>query len=253
MFWYRSLWFVGAIALLIAQASLAAESNTSTVSFKNGTDDEVSAFLAEPKGNGSFPAMVVIHEWWGLNERIKQAAQEFASKGYVALAVDLYRGKVTSDPEEAHELYRGLPHDRALRDLNAAVAYLQERSNVKKDKIGSVGWCMGGGYSLSLAVHSPELAACAIYYGRLITDQEALKQISAPTIGFFGADDRGIPVDSVKAFEKTMKDLGKSAEVYIYPETGHAFALSGSAAYQETAANDAWQRTWEFFTAHLQQ
>jgi carboxymethylenebutenolidase len=242
---------MGAVALLTAQTLLAAEAKTSTVSFKSGAE-EVSAFLVEPEGTGPFPATVVIHEWWGLNERIKEVAKEFASKGYVALAVDLYRGKVTSSPDEAHELYRGLPEDRAVQDLKAAVAYLQGRPNVKKDKIGSIGWCMGGGYSLSLGVNSPELAACVIYYGRLMTDQEALKKISAPVIGFFGEDDRGIPVDSVKAFEKKMKDLGKNAEVHIYPQAGHAFALSGSPAYQEAAANDAWKRTWEFLAARLQ-
>jgi carboxymethylenebutenolidase len=243
---------MSAVALLVAQVLLAAQSNTSTASFKSGAE-EVSAFLAEPEGSGPFPAMVVIHEWWGLNERIKEVAKEFASKGYVALAVDLYRGRATSDANEAHELYRGLPQDRALRDLQAAVAYLQSRPNVKKDKIGSIGWCMGGGYSLSLAANNPALAACVIYYGQLITDQEALKKTSAPTIGFFGEDDRGIPVESVRAFEKAMRELGKNIEIHIYPGAGHAFALSGSTSYRETAANDAWQRTWEFIATHLQQ
>lgn len=247
----RSLWFIGAAILLAASSLLAAEAKTSTVSLKSGAE-EVRAFLAEPEGSGPFPAMVVIHEWWGLNERIKEVAKEFASKGYVALAVDLYRGKATSNPDEAHELYRGLPKDRAVRDLKAAVAYLQGRPNVKKDKIGSIGWCMGGGYSLSLAVNSPELAACVIYYGRLMTDQEALKKVSAPIVGFFGEEDRGIPVESVKAFEKTMRELEKKVEVHIYPEAGHAFALSGSPSYREAAANDAWQRTWEFLAARLQ-
>jgi carboxymethylenebutenolidase len=250
MYWYRLLWFMGAVVFFATQTLFAAEPQTSMVSFKSEAE-KVSAFLAEPEGSGPFPAMIVIHEWWGLNERVKKVAKEFAGKGYVALAIDLYRGKVTSDPMEAHELFRGLPQDRALRDLKAAVDYLQDRANVKKDKIGSIGWCMGGGYSLLLAVNSPELAASVIYYGRLITDQEMLKKISAPIIGFFGEDDRGIPADSVKAFEQTAKDLGKKVKVHIYPQAGHAFALSGSPAYRETAANDAWQRTWEFLAAQL--
>ena len=141
------------------------------VSYKSD-GETVSGFLVTPEGKGPFPAIVMIHEWWGLNDQVKGEAKKLAKEGYVVLAVDLYRGKVTTDPDEAHELLRGLPEDRAVRDLLAAVSYLKTLPNVKKDKIGSIGWCMGGGYSLSLAVNSPDLASCVIYYGRLITDKD---------------------------------------------------------------------------------
>ncbi|HSE83726.1 MAG TPA: dienelactone hydrolase family protein, partial [Thermodesulfobacteriota bacterium] len=124
----------------------------------------------------------------------------------------------------------------------------------KKDKIGSIGWCMGGGYSLSLAINSPELAGAVIYYGRLVTDKDQLKKINAPIIGFFGEEDRGIPVSSVREFEKTMKELGKDVSVYIYPEAGHAFANEERASsYNASAAKDAWEKTLAFFEKHLKE
>lgn len=221
------------------------------VSYKSG-EEKVSGFLVTPEGEGPFPAIVVIHEWWGLNDQIKGEAKKLAKEGYVTLAVDLYRGKVTDDPEEAHELLRGLPEDRAARDLVAAVSYLQTLPNVKKDRIGSIGWCMGGGYSLSLAINSPEFAGAVIYYGRLVTDKSWLKRINAPIIGFFGEEDRGIPVSSVREFEKTMKELGKDVSVYIYPEAGHAFANEERpSSYNASVTKDAWEKTLAFFEKHL--
>lgn len=223
------------------------------ISYKSG-EETVSGFLVTPEGKGPFPAIVVIHEWWGLNDQVKGEAERLAKEGYVTLAVDLYRGKVTGDPEEAHELLRGLPEDRAVRDLIAAVSHLQTLPNVKKDRIGSIGWCMGGGYSLSLAINSPELAGAVIYYGRLVTDKDQLKEINSPIIGFFGEEDRGIPVSSVKEFEKTMKELGKDVSVHIYPEAGHAFANEERpSSYNATAAKDALGKTLAFFEKHLKE
>ncbi len=214
--------------------------------------ETVSGFLVTPEGKGPFPAIIVIQEWWGLNDQIKNKAKELAKEGYVTLAVDLYRGKATRDPEEAHELLRGLPEDRALRDLLSAVSYLKSLPSVKKDKIGSIGWCMGGGYSLSLAINSPDIKACAIYYGRLITDKNQLEKINASVIGFFGAEDRGIPVSGVKAFEEDMKELGKDTSVYIYPNAGHAFANEEKPSYNQAATTDSWKKTLTFFSQKLQ-
>ena len=156
-------------------------------------DETVSAYLAVPDSGGPHPALVVIHEWWGLNDWVKEQAQKFAEQGYVALAVDLYRGKVAYDPNLAHELSRGLPQDQAIRDLKAAFDYLASRPDVRHDKIGSVGWCMGGGFSLLLAVNEPKLAACVVNYGSMPTDKDDIQRIQAPVLGNFGAEDRGIP------------------------------------------------------------
>ena len=119
----------------------------------------------------------MIHEWWGLNDWVKEQAQKLSEQGYVTLAVDLYRGKVATTPEEAHEIMRGVPEDRAKRDLHAAFEFLASQPNVKKDRIGAIGWCMGGGYALDVALQEPTLAADVINYGHLATDPESMKKI----------------------------------------------------------------------------
>ena len=159
--------------------------------------------LYTPAGKGPFPAIIVIHEWWGLNDWVKDQAAKLAGEGYVALAIDLYRGKVATTPDQAHEIMRGVPEDRAKRDLHAAFEFLQSQPNVRKDRIGAIGWCMGGGYSLDVALQEPTLAADVINYGHLATDPEALKKINAPILGLFGGQDQGIPPDDVNKFEAT--------------------------------------------------
>ena len=162
---------------LFATAAFAAPGKP--VSYKSG-DDTVQGMLYQPEGDDSFPAIVVIHEWWGLNGWVKEQASKLADQGYVTLAVDLYRGKVAENSDMAHELARGLPEDRAGRDLRAAVAFLRSQPNVKKDHVGSIGWCMGGGYSLQTALEVPDLAATVTNYGHLVTEPESLDKIHAP-------------------------------------------------------------------------
>lgn len=225
---------------------------TQTVNYKSG-DETVSGFLALPDGGGKHPALVVIHEWWGLNDQVKSDAEKFANQGYVALALDLYRGKVATTPDEAHELMRGVPEDRGMRDLEAAFAYLASRADVKTDKIGSVGWCMGGGWSIKLAVNEPKLAACAVNYGPLPTDPANIARIKAPVLGNFGADDRGITPESVRTFDAAMKSAGKSVDVKIYDGAGHAFENpNNKEGYRPQATADAWSRMDAFFKKTLQ-
>ena len=236
---------------VFASALLARPAKTETITFRSG-DESVSAYLAVPDSSGPYPAMVVIHEWWGLNDWVKEEAQKFADQGYLALAVDLYRGKVAYDPNLAHELSRGLAQDQALRDLKAAFSYLASRPDVQKDKIGSVGWCMGGGFSIQLAVNEPKLAACIVNYGSLPTDKDAIQRIQAPVLGNFGADDRGIPPSAVEAFEGAMKAAQKSIDVKVYDGAGHAFENpNNKPGYREAAANDAWARTLAFLNRYL--
>ncbi|HMK21764.1 MAG TPA: dienelactone hydrolase family protein, partial [Terriglobales bacterium] len=139
------------------------------VSYKSG-DDTVKGILYAPAGNGPFPGIIVIHEWWGLNDWVKEQASKLADQGYAALAVDLYRGKVADNPEAAHELMRGVPADRAARDLHAAYEFLKSQPDVRQDRIASIGWCMGGGYALDVALSEPALNAAVINYGHLATD-----------------------------------------------------------------------------------
>jgi carboxymethylenebutenolidase len=146
---------------------------------------------------------------------------------------------------------RGLPEDRALRDLRAAFDFLAGRADVKADRIGAIGWCMGGGFSIKLATAVPELAAAVVYYGSLPTEASSLKAIQAPVIGFFGDQDQGIPESSVLAFEKAMRELGKTVEVHVYRGAGHAFANPEGANYNPMAADDAWGKLLPFLSRHL--
>lgn len=235
--------------MLFALSAFAADGKS--ISYKSG-DETVQGVLYTPAGKGPFPALIVIHEWWGLNDWIKDQGSKFADEGYVALAIDLYRGKVATTPDMAHEIMRGVPEDRAKRDLSAAFDYLASQPNVKKSRIGAIGWCMGGGYSLDVALQEPTLAADVINYGHLATDIDALKKINAPILGSFGGQDRGITPDDVHKFEQTMKQLGRKIDVKIYDDAGHAFENPNNKdGYRPADAADAWMRTTEFLAQTL--
>jgi carboxymethylenebutenolidase len=240
------------IALAVAALALPAAAAEQKVSFKSG-DETVSGLLYTPDKAGPAPAVIVIHEWWGLDDWVKQQAQGLAKEGYAALAVDLYRGKVTNKQEEAHQLMMGTPPDRAMRDLKAAYAFLQGRSEVRKDHIGVIGWCMGGRYALALATEEPTLGAVVAYYGAPPTDAAAIARIKAPVLGNFGAEDKGPSPEQVKAFEAAMKAASKPVDVKVYEGAGHAFANVNNPwkGYREAAAKDAWSRTVAFFNQHL--
>ncbi len=234
---------------LFAFSAFAATSKD--VSYSSGADT-VQAVLYTPKGKGPFPALVVIHEWWGLNDWVKEQAGKLADEGYVTLAIDLYRGKVATTPDLAHELMRGVPDDRAAKDLHAAVEFLASQPDVKKDRIGSIGWCMGGGYSLDIALAEPTIRAAVINYGHLAVDQDDLKKTNASILGIFGGQDRGIPVADVNKFEQDLKSLGKTVEIHIYPEAGHAFENpNNTAGYRKDDAADAWKHTVAFLATNL--
>jgi carboxymethylenebutenolidase len=240
--------FLVAFVFLVAISSFAATSKT--VSYKSG-DETVQAILYTPEGKGPFPAIVVIHEWWGLNDWIKEQASKLSDQGYVTLAIDLYRGKVATTPEQAHEIMR-IPEDRAQRDLHAAIMFLQIQPNVHKDRLGAIGWCMGGGYSLDVALQEPTLKADVINYGHLATDPEALKKINASILGLFGAKDQGITPDDVKKFGEQLDKLGKVESIKIYPDAGHGFENPNNKdGYRVEDAADAWKRTTEFLAATL--
>jgi carboxymethylenebutenolidase len=242
---------ISTFLMFLLCSALAFSATSKTVSYKSG-DETVQGVLYTPDGQGPFPAIVVIHEWWGLTDWVKDQASKLADQGYAALAIDLYRGKVATDPEQAHELMRGVPEDRALRDLHAAVVYLQSQPGIKKDRIGSIGWCMGGGYSLDVALQEPKLKATVINYGHLATDPDALKKINAAILGNFGAKDQGIPPDDVTKFEQTLKQDGKKVDIKIYSDAGHGFENPNNKdGYRPEDAADAWQRTVTFLAANL--
>jgi carboxymethylenebutenolidase len=242
-------WLVFAVAIA-ATCAFSAESKS--VSYKSG-DETVQGILYTPAGKGPFPGLIVIHEYWGLNDWVKEQASKLADQGYAALAIDLYRGKVATTPDMAHEIMRGVPEDRAKRDLHAAFEFLASQPNVKKDRIGAIGWCMGGGYALDVALQEPALAADVINYGHLATDPAILKNINAPILGLFGGQDHGITPDDVHKFEQAMKQLGKPVEIKIYDDAGHAFENPNNKdGYRAADAADAWKRTVDFLARTLQ-
>jgi carboxymethylenebutenolidase len=241
----RAILVLGSLA--IAAVCPAAPPAGKMITFSSGAEMP-SAYVALPEGAGRKPAIIVIQEWWGLNDFVKSRADEFAKKGYVAFAPDLYRGKVATDPDTAHQLMRGMPEDRAIRDLKAAFDYLRSRDDVDATRMGSVGWCMGGGYSLALALEQPKLAGAVIYYGRLVTDDAKIKSLAVPLLGNFGGKDEGIPPDTVREFERKAKAAGKVVDFKIYPDAGHGFASSRDPAVSRAAdSKDADARTDSFF------
>lgn len=243
--------YLSAVCLVLVLVTSALAADSKNVSYKSG-DETVQGVLYTPAGKGPFPAIIVIHEWWGLNDWVKEQASKLADQGYEALAIDLYRGKVATTPDMAHEIMRGVPEDRAKRDLHAAFEYLASQPNVKKDRIGAIGWCMGGGYSLDVALQEPTLAADVINYGHLATDKDALKKINAPILGSFGAQDQGIPSADVKKFGETLDQLGKKESIKIYDDAGHGFQNpNNKPGYREADTVDAWTRTVNFLAENL--
>jgi carboxymethylenebutenolidase len=170
----------------------------------------------------------------------------------VSLAVDLYRGKTPADPAEAHELIHALTQDGTIKDLKAAFDYLATRPDVKPDNIGVIGWGPGGAWAMRLAAHEPRLKACVVNYGVLPTDPGDLQNIGSAVLGNFGALDKGITPDDVKAFQVSMTKLQKIVSLKIYDNAGHGFENPNNAeAYRPDAAADAWKRTLTFLKAIL--
>lgn len=233
----------------VAKPAGEVESRMVTYATVNGA--EVKGYLSQPKGaEGPIPGIIVIHEWWGLNDNIRSMTDQLAGQGYRALAVDLYDGKSASTPDEAQTLMRAaMERSRDLTEnLMQAYAYLSD----KGQNVGTIGWCFGGGWSLATALALPdEIDATVIYYGRLVTDESELQKLQMPILGFFGADDNGIPVDSVHAFESALHSLGKDATIIVYPGAAHAFANPSGTNYKPEPAKDAWTKTLAFFAKNL--
>lgn len=214
---------------------------------------DVKGFLARPADNKKHPAIVLIHEWTGLNDYMRGNARQYAKLGYVALAADLYQGKVTTNRDEARKLATGVRKNRevALENLRQAVAYLKGRSaNVDPQRLASVGWCFGGGWSYQMAKNDLGVKATVIYYGHF-NPKDDLSRMRATIIGHYGEKDRSIKVDDVRAFQARLKTLNGDHEIYIYPNAGHGFAKSGRKRYNKEAAEDAWKRTTAFLKKYL--
>jgi carboxymethylenebutenolidase len=241
-------------ALAVAAAlSLAVSAGAADEKVSFGPGKVASGTFMKPEGKGPFPAVLVIPEWWGLNDQVLGEARKLRDQGYAALAIDIYRGKSTANKDEAHQLMMGLSQDQALADLKAATGYLRSRPDVKGDRIGVIGWCMGGRYALLLATEDPKLAAVVAYYGAPPTDAATVARIKAPVLGNYGAEDKGPSPETVRAYEALAKKAGQSVDIKLYEGAGHAFANETNpfGGYKAEAAKDAWDRTTAFFKKHL--
>ncbi|MEM8799345.1 MAG: dienelactone hydrolase family protein [Pseudomonadota bacterium] len=207
----------------------------------------VKAALAMPEVTPA-PGIVAIHEWWGLNDQIKAATAEYANRGYVALAVDLYDGEVATDASEARKLTQAVDAALANETLTGWANWLTAQS-FTTEKRGSVGWCFGGGWSLNLGVAAP-MDATVVYYGRVSKEAEELKSLKGPVLGHFATRDRFINEDMVGGFVSEMEKAKRQVTAHWY-EADHGFANPTSARYDQTDAETAWKRTIGFFDAYL--
>ena len=207
----------------------------------------IPADMVEP-----YPAILVIHEWWGLNEGVRAMANRLAGLGYIVLAVDLFGGETAATPADARKLMLRVVENPDVATENIRQAYEFLRDTAGAPRIASLGWCFGGGWSLNAALLFPnELNAAVIYYGQ-VTDNEAnLRRLNVPILGIFGNEDRAIPVESVKSFEKALMNLEKNYDIEIYPGVGHAFANPTGTNYNAEAAGKAWEKTVAFLDSHL--
>ncbi len=209
------------------------------------------AYLSLPRGaKPPLPAVILVHEWWGLNDNIRLWADRLAADGYAALAVDLYGGVDAKTPDEAMAAMKKVDPQKALETLDAAYRFLAEAPTVKATKRAVLGWCFGGGWSLQFALHEPTLNAAVMYYGRLVTDPAALASLRAPLLGVFGNQDQSIPPAAVDEFESALKAAGRRVTIYRY-DAPHAFANPSNPKYDEKAASDAWTHVRDFLAKNL--
>ncbi len=223
------------------------------VEYATVNGETVTGYLAQPdNAEEPLPAVIAIHEWWGLNENIEAMARKIAGEGYTVLAVDLYNNQTAETPENARQLMQSVMDNPAPARNNLQQAYDYLVNEQSAPKVGTIGWCFGGAWSLQTALMLPEtLDATVIYYGELVTAAEELATLEMPILGIFGAEDSLIPVAKVREFEETLADLDKNAEIIIYEDAGHAFANPSGDRYVPEAAMAAWEETKTFFSEYL--
>jgi len=220
------------------------------VTYAGPAGETLTGYWARPAGDGAWPAVIVVQEWWGLNEHIKDVTRRIAREGYVALAPDLYKGQVATEPDAARKLVLELDMPAAVQEIGAAIDYLLAQEFVSGDKAGIVGFCMGGRLVLMTALTNDNLAVAVPFYGSPLTPAEAAN-VKAPVLGLYGADDSGIPVADVQAMAEALTVAGIDNEMQIYPGAPHAFFNDTRESYRPEAAADAWQRMLTWFEKYL--
>ena len=209
----------------------------------------VPAYQCLPVGDGPFPGVVVIQEWWGLEPHIKDIAERFAKQGFAAVAPDLYHGEVTSEPDEARKLVMALDRPRAVQEIVGTVGYIKAQP-YSNGKVGTIGYCMGGGLSIATACSTDILDAAVIYYGSN-PDSDTLSKASCPVLGLYGGADGGIPVSTAVELSEVLEKAGTPYEVHVYGGAPHAFFNDTRESYRMEAAAHSWLTTLAFFGERL--
>lgn len=242
------------VAVSGQNAEIFGAENLSPITAERTTLDGTPGYLARPADDGTYPSVLLIHEWWGLNENIEHMAEILAGHGYVVFAVDLYDGEVATNSSRAGELagsVRSNPEE-AVAKMSRAVDALRAEPYTT-NAVASLGWCFGGGQSLQLSLSDAELNATVIYYGSLTTDEAELQHVDGPVLGIFGAEDSSIPVETVEEFNRTLGELGVEREIYIYEGAPHAFANPSGERFHPEATEDAWEKTLRFLDEQLKE
>jgi carboxymethylenebutenolidase len=221
-----------------------------TVEFQSN-GNRAAGYLAIPE-SGAGPGVIVIQEWWGLVDHIRKVADRFAAEGFVALAPDLYHGKIAKSPDEAGKMMMALRIDEAEKDLAGAVDYLLAHEATRSDRAGTVGFCMGGALSLYAATKNPKVGACVVFYGGHPNVKPDLASLQSPVLGIYAERDGFVTPASVRELESQLGTLGKSIDVHIYPGTDHAFFNdTRPEVYDAAASADAWQKVIRFLKKNL--
>jgi carboxymethylenebutenolidase len=204
---------------------------------------EVQAFVVSPQSTEKMPAVIMIHEFWGLKPEIVGKAEALSKEGYMVIAPDTFRGKTTSWIPSAIWNVIGTPKENILADLDAVFSWLENQPNVDPTRIMVMGFCYGGGTSLQYSLHNAKLAATGIFYGNVGMDVEKLKALPGPVLGIFGEDDTSIPIAEVQAFEAGLEQAGIPKQITIYSDKGHAFVKS----VEEIASDPVQKQAWDEF------
>ena len=212
--------------------------------------EDVSGYLVRPDDENSYPGVIMIHEWWGLNEHVKEVAKTLAMEGYVVLAVDLYNGEVAQNSSQAMTLRRAIVQDEANTNMKAGILYL---NSINVEKVASMGFCFGGEQSAQLSISDANLDATIIYYGSLPQELENISQVDAPVLGIFGELDTGITPETVRVFEAGLVESGLEHDITIYGGVGHAFINPEGSRFAENETKDAWDKTIAFLDTNLKQ
>lgn len=224
---------------------------TEDVEYADADGETLMGYLARPDSEEALPGIVVLQEWWGLNEHIKDVTRRFAEQGYVALAPDLYKGVVATEPDEARKLVMELDMEEAVREIQRAIGFLLEQDYVGGENAGIVGFCMGGRLVLMTAIQAENLGAAIAFYGSPLEPDQAAA-VNAPLLGLYGSEDGGIPVDAVMTMGDALTDADIEHEIHVYEGAQHAFFNdTRESSYDAEAAADAWERALSWFSTHL--